>query len=141
MYRQTSSETVVAEDSNLEAITYERKVFIYQTKDNLTFTGRVRIAPSASQAGVAITPVTTGYYYKITSDYPIMFRINSSTGTQFTMHTNNVSATNVGSPAPHQCLAEGTVGVTEIYLQPISGATQTANVDVVVSGDPQNAYT
>ena len=40
-----------------------------------------------------------------------------------------------------KCFAAGTQLVSSIYLQPISGATQTANVTVIVTGDPVSAYT
>jgi len=142
MYRSIEASVIVAEDSNVEEgdITARRKIVAYQTKDLFACNKKLRVAPADAEAQVTLSPVTTGYFWAIFSDYPVKYRINGSTATQHTMRSNNTSNVNVGAPLPPQCIACGTSEVTSIYIAPIASAAQTANVNVIVTGDPASSY-
>lgn len=139
-YRTTTVRTVIADDSSLSQIDYDREAAVYQTKDLQVAHPVVRIAPGASEAQISIAPVTQGYFVDIRSDYPVMVRLNGGGATQFTMASNNCSPVNLGAPLPDQCVFVANVKVTSIYIAPIANATQTANVRIAVSGDPTSAY-
>lgn len=140
-YRTTQVRTIVADDSSLDQVDYDRDSNVWQTKDLQVYHGQVRIAPGAADSQISIAPVTQGYFVDIRSDYPVMIRLNGVSSTQLTMASNNTAPTNLGAPLPDQCVFVATVKVTSIYIAPIAGATQTANVRIAVTGDPQNAYT
>ncbi len=141
-YRYSKAEIGVAYDSTLSyPITGPLKFYADQTKDLQSAEAFVRIAPGASEAQVSIAPVTNGYWICVLSDYPVLVRLNGVSATQYTMRGNNVAATNVGAPLPDQCVFLATIAVTSVYLAPISGAVQTANCKVIVTGDPLNPYT
>lgn len=139
-YRTTSVRTVIADDSTLDQVDYDRDATVYQSKDLQVFHTVKRVAPADAETQVSIAPVTTGYFVDIRSDYPVMIRINGVSATQFTMKSNGVPPVNLGAPLPDQCVFVATMTVTRIDIAPISGATQTANVRIAVSGDPQSSY-
>ena len=139
-YRQIAVEVVVADDSSQDQIAFRRKATVFQTNDNELFNTTVRVAPGAADTLVAIAPVTTGYGIALYSDYPVKVRLNGVGATQFTLTPSSVSPTYLGAPLPDQCVFVATMTVTSVYLEPISGATTTANVRLVVTGDPTNAY-
>ncbi len=139
-YRQTVIRTVVADDSNLSQVDYDRTATLNQTRDLQVFHTVKRVAVSDAETQVAIAPVTTGYLVDIRSDYPVMVRFNGPSATQFTLKGNNVSPTNIGAPLPDQCVFVASMTVTSIYVAPITGAAQTANVKVCVTGDPVSSY-
>lgn len=140
-YRYTRVETGVAYDSTLNYPVFGPiKAYFDQVKDLQTFDTVIRIAPGAAQAQVSIAPVTTGYFLMILSDYPVQVAINGNSP-QFILKSNNPPAVNVGSPLPPSCCLMLTGQVTSLYLTPITGAAQTANVTVLVTGDPTNSYT
>lgn len=111
-----------------------------QNRDLESFTGRVQVTAAATEAAVALAPVTTGYFIALLSDYPVKVRLNGASGTQFTLTPSQVASVNTGSPLPYQCAFVASCQVTELRLAPISGATRTANVTVFISGDPTTAY-
>lgn len=140
MYRSATVQVTTGDDSNLTQKGFDRKATFYQTKDQEEFSTVRRVAPADSEATVSIAPVTTGYFIGLYSDYPVKVRINGASATQFTMRSNNVSAVNVGAPLPDQCCFVATMEVTELRLEPIASASQTANVRIVITGDPTSAY-
>jgi hypothetical protein len=139
-YRITTVRTVVADDQTLDQVDYDRDTTVYQSKDLQVFHTVKRVAPGDADTQVSIAPVSTGYFVDIRSDYPVLIRLNGNTATQLTMKTNGVTPTNLGAPLPDQCVYVATVNLTSLYIAPISGATQTANVRIVVTGDPISAY-
>lgn len=139
-FRTTTVRTVIADDATLDQVDYDRDATVYQVKDLQVFHTVKRIAPGVAEAQVPIAPITTGYFIDIRSDYPVMVRLNGVGATQFTLTSNSVSPTNLGAPLPDQCVFVANMQVTSIYLQPISGAGQTANVRIAITGDPQSAY-
>jgi len=139
-YRITTVRTVVADDQTLDQVDYDRDTTVYQSKDLQVFHTVKRVAPGDADTQVSIAPVSTGYFVDIRSDYPVLIRLNGNTATQLTMKTNGVTPTNLGAPLPDQCVYVATVQVTSLYIAPISGATQTASVKILISGDPLNAY-
>ena len=142
MYRSTRLYHVVADDSSLtQPVFGPREMSAYQTKDLEVFSTTVRVGPSDAETTIAIAPVTTGYSIVLMSDYPVRVRLNGAAATQFTLLSNNVAATNVGAPLPDQCYLAMTGTVTELRLQPIASAASTANVKVVITGDPNSSYT
>jgi hypothetical protein len=142
MYRYVKAEVGAAADSSLNDPTFGPfRIVADQTLDLEQFTTTIRVAPGASEAQVAIAPVTTGYFIALFSDYPVKVRINGAMATQFTLKSNNVSAVSVGAPLPPQCFWCMTGEVTSVYLEPISSAASTATVRIVVTGDPTSSYT
>jgi hypothetical protein len=140
-YRSLTASVAVADDSNLQNLETQRSIVCNQTKDLQTFNQTFRVATNAAQSANIISGITQGYFIWISSDYPIKVSINATAAAAtFTLNSNNVAATNVGAPLPDQCVFLFTGQVTSLYLTPISGAAQTANVRVVVSGDPVSAY-
>ncbi len=139
-YRTTTVRTVIADDSTLDQVDYDRSSNVYQAKDLIVFHTTMRVAVGASEVLVPIAPVTQGYFLDIRSDYPVMVRLNDVSGTQFTMATNNSSPVNLGAPLPDQCVFVANIKISSIRIEPIAGATQTATVRIAVSGDPQSAY-
>jgi hypothetical protein len=139
-YRTTSVRTVIADDSTLDQVDYDRDATVYQSKDLQVFHSTKRVAPGDAESQVSIAPVTNGYFVDIRSDYPVMIRLNGVSATQLTMKSNGVPPVNLGAPLPDQCVFIANVLVTRIDIAPIAGATQTATVRIAVSGDPQNSY-
>ena len=142
MYRYTKVEVGAASDSTLRYPVFgPLQLFFDQVKDLQSFDTMVRVAPGAAESQLTLGPITTAYLLLVTSDYPVMVRPNGVSATQYTLKSNSVAAPNVGSPLPNQCvfLISGTI--TSLYLAPIAGAVQTANVTVFAAGDPLNSYT
>ena len=131
---------VVADDSNLEQIVFQRSATIWKTLDLETVTPTLRIAPADGDTQISLGSITNGKFIALFADYPIRFRINGAGATQYTMSTANVQATNLGAPLPAQCAFAGNLNIASLYIQPISAAAQTANVWLVVSGDPVSDY-
>ena len=130
------------DDSSLAELLGHGAATITQNKDNKSFVNKYQVAPGAAETLIDFsTTLTTGYRWAIFSDYPIMIRPNGVSATQFTMVSGNVAATNVGAPLPYQCVHVSTSQLTSLRLAPISGASQTANVKVLIFGDPTNSYT
>lgn len=144
-YRLTTLQTVVADDSELTRKFYDGTAQVEQVLDLEIVTKVVRVAPGASDAAVDLTPVSQGYYFEIRSDYPVKYRVigsgSAAAATQQTLIGQGVQIVSRGAPLPDKCLAFGAQLVSSIYLEPISGATQTANVTVIVTGDPVSSYT
>jgi len=139
-YRSITAKVVASVDSSLtQPIFGPVEMTAYQTLDCKADPIYTQVAPSASEAALSLN-VTTGYFVAIMSDYPVLVRLNGVSSTQFTMHSNNARAVNAGSPLPFQCCFIANIEVTSIRLAPISGAAQTANVAVLVTGDPISAY-
>lgn len=131
----------VGDDSSLSELAGHGSAAISQTKDNKSFVSKFTVAPGAVQAQIDFsTTLTTGYRWLLLSDYPIMFRVNGSTATQQTMESGNVAATAVGAPLPYNCFAGATAQITSLYVQPIAGASTTANCKLIICGDPTSAY-
>lgn len=140
-YREFQVSVTVADDSNKSAVSFDRSAFVYQTKDLESVTQSFRVAPADAEFQVSMGQVGTAYGWALYCDYPVLVRLNGVSATQFTMHTNNVPATNSGAPLPPQCVAINNFEITSIRVAPISGAAQTANCWFVATGDPANAYT
>ncbi len=144
-YRLTTLQTVVADDSELSRKYYEGTAQCSQSLDKEVVSKVVRIVPGAADAAVDLTPLSQGYYYELRSDYPVKYRVIGSgsavAATQQTLIGQGVAIVSSGAPKPDKCFAAGTQLVSSIYLEPISGATETATVTVVVTGDPVSAYT
>lgn len=131
----------IADDSSLSELMGHGSAAVSQTKDIKSFVNKYTVAPGASQVQIDFsTTLTTGYRWALFSDYPIMYRTNSVSGTQKTLASGNVAATNNGAPLPYSCFVMATEQITGLWLQPIAGATTTANVKVLVCGDPTSAY-
>lgn len=139
-YRRTVLHTMVGDDSNLSNVDYDRTAVVDQSQDQQVFHTSKTVNPADTDSLLPIAPVVNGYYVEIRSDYPILFRINGASATQYTMKSNNVQPVNVGSPVPDRCVYSATVACTSVYLAPIAGATQAAKVKVLVVGDPINPY-
>lgn len=139
-YREFQVSVVVADDSNKSSKSFDRQAYIYQIKDLESVSPSIRVQPADVEALVSLGTITLGYAFAIFTDYPIRVRLNGVSATQFTMHSNNVPATNTGAPLPPQCVFMGNVEISSIYVQPIVNAQQTANVWLVVTGDPASAY-
>ena len=139
-YRKTVIHTMVGDDSNLTNVDWDRTAVIDQSQDQEVFHTSQNVNPGDAEVQVPIGPVTMGYYVEVRSDYPIMLRINGNSATQLTFKNNNVQPVNVGAPTPDRCFYAATVTVTSVYVAPITGATQTAKIKVLVTGDPTSAY-
>ncbi len=140
-YRLTKIEHVISDSSDLKQVLFSRAPQFYQSLDLEVFSTAVNVGTSDSEAAIAIAPVATGYNLFVSSDYPILLRVNGTSATQFTLNSNNVAATNAGAPLPDQCCFFMTGQTTSVRVAPISGATQTAHVKISVTGDPTNSYT
>lgn len=141
MYRLLEVRTVVADDSNLSNKMFEREAVIWKTADLESVAPTLRVAPGASQAAVSLGTVSTGKFVAIYSSYPIKVRFNASDGTQLSMNSANVPATNNGAAKLPMCFMGGNFDVTAIYVEPLSNATDTADVWICVTGDASNNYT
>ena len=113
----------------------------YQNLDNTFFSGRKVVNSTDAEAQLVLGPVANAYFLAVLSDYPVLVRLNSPTGTQFTLKAQKVPAVNVGSAPPIKCAFVLTGLVTALYLAPIPGATGVANVLVFATGDPSASYT
>lgn len=140
-YRLFEVRAVVADDQTMMNKSFDRSAMIWQSKDLEAVAPTIRVGASDSEATISLGTITTGYAFCIFSDYPILVRLNGSSATQFTMHTNSVPVVNTGAPVPPQCVFMGNIEVSSIRVSPITGAAQTANVWLAVTGDPTNAYT
>ena len=140
MVRIFEIRAVVADDSNMQQVAFDRIAVLTQTKDLESASPTIRVAPADSDTSIGLGTITAGYGVAVFSDYPIKVRFNGSSATQFTLTSNNVPATNVGAPLPAQCFIGGTFNVTSVYVAPITGAAQTANVWIACTGDPTSAY-
>lgn len=140
MYRLIEAHVVTADDSNQSQITFNRTCSLTQTKDLEAASPTVRVAPADAEAAITLGTISTAYAIAIFSDYPILVRLNGPSSTQFTLTSSNVPATNVGAPLPANCCFIATCQVTSLRVAPITGASQTANVWICASGDPQSAY-
>jgi len=140
MYRTTTIQVQAGDDSNLQSKLFDRAATFFQTKDLETASVMLRVAPGAADAAVSLAPVSTAYFVAIFSDYPVMYRLGASNATQQTMVSNGQPVVNNGAPAPDQCCLISTSLVSSLYIQPIAGAAQTANVRIFVSGDPASSY-
>lgn len=139
-YRLTTIKTVVADDIELARKFYEGACVTYQTLDQEVVVKRVRVGTSDSDTAVDITPITSGKYVEIRSDYPVRVRINGVGATQFTLNGQGVAAVAQGAPMPDKCAFVAHIDVTSVYLQPIASAAQTANVTLILTGDPVSVY-
>ena len=141
-YRLVEVHAVVGDDSNLQQVAFDRTATVWQTADLEVAPLTFRVAPAdAADVSIPLGTIAQGYAIHLFSDYPILVRFNSNTGTQFTLTSSNTPATNVGAPLPDSCYIGGNFKVTALYVSPISGASQTATCRVVCTGDPANAYT
>lgn len=138
-YRLIELHAVVADDSNQANKSFDRTATIWQVNDLESATPTLRVAPADGLTSISLGTVAQGYAIIVLSDYPIRYKFNG--GNLETMTSNNVPAMNVGAPLPANCFAGGTFLVTSLSVQPIVSAAQTANVWVMVTGDPTNAYT
>ena len=141
MYRLMKLSVIAADDSNVQQVAFDRSAAIWKTADLEVAAPTIRVAPADSQVQVTLGSISNGKFIAIFADYPIMFRLNGSSATQFTFTTANVPATNVGAPLPAQCAMAGNFNITSLYVQPIASAAQTANVWICCAGDPTNDYT
>lgn len=139
-YRTTRLRTVVADGSDLSQVEFDRTITVNQTYDNQVFSTVKQVKPTDTEVQVPITPVTTGYFVEIRSDYPVMVRLNGVSATQFTLHGSNVVPVSLGAPLPDQSYFSATMTITSLYVAPIAGAQTTANVRVLITGDPLNPY-
>lgn len=132
----------VADDSSLAEPLAHGAATVTQNRDNKSFVNKYQVFPGQSEQLIDFsTTLTLGYRWAIFSDYPILIRANGPSATQLTLASGNVAATNVGAPLPYQCVHVSTSQITSLRLAPIVGASQLANVKVIIIGDPTNAYT
>lgn len=139
MYRMMKVYCVVADDSNLNNKSFERSATIWKTVDLKADAPTLRVAPADTNTQVAL-PVTNIKAWAVFADYPVQVRFNASNGTPHPMSVSNVPAVNVGSPLPPQGCIAGNTTITGIWLSPITSASQTANVWIMVVGDPIADY-
>lgn len=141
-YRLFEVHAVVGDDSNLQQVAFDRTATIWQVADLEVAAPTFRVAPAdAADAQISLGTVAQGYCIALFSDYPIKLRVNSVSGTQLTLTSSNVPATNVGAPLPAKCFYATTALINSLFVSPIASAAQTANVWLLVTGDPTNAYT
>lgn len=140
-YRLFEIHTVVGDDSNLQQKAFDRTATLTQVNDLEVAAPTIRVAPADADTQIVLGTISQGYSIAVYSDYPVKVRFNGNTATQFTLTSNNVAATNVGAPLPAECFIGGTFLVSSLYVAPITSAAQTANVWIVCTGDPANAYT
>ena len=131
----------VARDSTLsDMLAGPGVATVSQTADNKEFSVGYRIGPSDGEFTVPYSTVITNVYrWMLFSDLPIQYR-RSLTDAKVTLASGNVPAVNVGAPSPWQCFVGGTEKISGLYLSPVTGATATANVYLILCGDPSNAY-
>lgn len=145
MYRSVQLTVAGAYDSSLKwPIFGPLNIYFDNVNDLQAYNQIHRVNATDTEFTVPISSlITASYFYVVVSDYPVLVRLVGASTTQFTMHSNNVAVTNIGSPVPDQCVMFGTCALPNNYmtLAPITGAVQTATVKVFVSGDPLNAYT
>lgn len=141
MYSLFELSVVGADSSQQTEIAGQGSASIEQVLDQKCFSNKILVVPGAAQVQVDFSSsLTTGYRWAILSDYPIMFRVNGVAATQETMQSGSVAPTNTGAPAPYSCFAAATTQLTSLYVQPIAGAAQTANVKIIILGDPVSVY-
>lgn len=139
-YRKTVIHSSVGDDSNLTNIDWDRTAVIDQSQDLQVFHTAKTVGPADAEAIVPIAPVVNGYYIEVRSDYPVLLRVNGVSATQLTLTSNNVQPVNVGAPIPDKCVYMASAKITSLYLAPITGATQSAKVKILVTGDPVSVY-
>lgn len=139
-YRKRRLDITVATDASLTQVfaDYE-KVVGEQTNDNAVFNRVYQVGP-ADQELLIPSGITNAYSVTVLSDYPVRLRMNSSSGSQFTMKSAYVGLPNVYSAKPYSCVFTADMLVTSLYIAPISGSAQTANVAVLLTGDPSAPY-
>lgn len=137
-YRLFELHAVVGDDSNLQQVAFDRTATIWQVADLEVANPTIRVGPSDSLTSISLGSITQGYAICVFSDYPIRYKFNG--GNLEVMTSSNAPATNVGAPLPAKCWVGGTFLVSSLSVQPIVSATQTANVWIVCTGDPLNAY-
>lgn len=139
-YREISASMLIADTSACQSVEFQRKVTFYRKDDLEVFVTTRQVGIADVEAQVSIAPISLGYSLWISSDYPVLVRLNGVSATQFQLTPNTVGATNLGTIAPDNCVWDATIRVTSIYIAPISGATQTATVKICVTGDPAVSY-
>lgn len=144
MYRYARVEVAAANDSTLTVPIFGPvRAFFDQTKDLQQYAQVHRVNATDPEFTVPVSSlITNSYFVAIFSDYPVLLRFVGVSTAQVQLRSNNVAASNFGSPPPPQCVHLSTAGLVNQYLTltPIAGAVQTANVTVMVSGDPLSAY-
>lgn len=139
MYRVTTISHTIADDSNLSQPTMHQ-VTLTDARDKERFQTRLQVTPSDSEIEVGIGVVDTSYSIWLSADYPIQVKFHSS-DTPIQLRSNNVRTVPLGAPSPASCVFFFTGSVANIWVSPIVGATQTATVDIDVTGDPNDAHT
>lgn len=130
----------VARDSTLTDMLASGNAIVSQASDNKEFQIGYRIGTADAEFTVPYSTVVTNVYrWMLFSDQPIQYR-RSLTDAKIPLASGNVPAVNVGAPQPWQCFAGGTEKITGLYLSPATGATNIANVLIILCGDPTNAY-
>ena len=139
-YRLLEMRARVGDDSSLDPASFDVSCALSKSLDLEECCPKLRVGPADSQAQVSLGTITQGYAVAVFSDYPVIVRFNGSGGTALQLTSCNVSAVSYGAPLPYNCALVMTAKVTSVWLEPISGATQTANVRIAVTGDPVSAY-
>lgn len=101
---------------------------------------QVSVNPSDTEFAIA-TNISNVYNCTIASSYPILVRFNGDSATQFQLTSNSVAEQNIGSTPVYTCVAVLPFKITSLKLAPIAGATQVAQVKIIMTGDPAVAYT
>ncbi len=130
----------VARDSTLTDLLASGGAIVSQVNDNKEFQIGYRIGPSDAEFTVPYSTVITNVYrWMLFADTPVQYR-RALSDAKVTLAAGNTASVNVGAPSPWQSFVGGTEKIPGLYLSPASGATATANVLVILVGDPTNAY-
>lgn len=130
----------VARDSTLTDMLASGTAIVSQANDNKEFQIGYRVGTSDAELHVDFSAFLTNVYrWMLFSDQPIQYR-RSLTDAKISLSSGNVPAVNVGAPQPWQCFVGGTEKIAGLYIGPAIGATNVANVLVILCGDPTNAY-
>ncbi len=142
LYVEAMASFLVATDVNQTEVLYgPNTVATTQNLDQELVVKRIPLSSSASETTVDITPLTTAKRAWITSDYPFRLRLNGASETQFVINADNGTVTNVGAALPARIAFHIPFNITAVRVQPVSGAGATANITIVLAGDPSSDYT
>lgn len=140
VYSIMKASIVVGRDSTLTDTLAQGQATVYQVNDNKEIQFAYRVGANDAEFTVPYsTAITNVYRWMLFSDQPIQYR-RSLTDAKVTLASGSVASVNVGAPQPWQCFVGGTEKIAGLYISPAVGALNTANVLIILCGDPAIAY-
>lgn len=139
IYREMSVAINTGNDSNQAAMNPSRKVLVTQDADQEEFRKTVFLGAAASETTID-TGIANIKSLIIMADYPIRYRLNGAAETQFVLNENDVANIACGQAPLDVCFFAATANFTELRIQPITDAAQTARVTIIATGDPATDY-